>query len=214
MIFTLEAQTRKTLKKSDLAQLRAQGIIPAVLYGPNVDTKSISINQAEFMRCYKKSFTELAFYEIHVDGKKYHTILKDKLIHPVRRDFLHLDFQVIPTEVEMEFELPINYIGEAEGIKEGGFVDIVQRTVKVVCQATNLPDNITVYLSPLHIGDAVRIKDLIQGEWVYSDDEEEVLVVVHAQVEEEEEAEEGEEGLGEGAEAEAAGGAEAETTEE
>jgi len=159
------------------------------------------------MRCYKKSFTELAFYEIHMDGQKYHTILKDKLIHPVRRDFLHLDFQVIPTEVEMEFELPINFIGEAAGLKEGGFVDIVQRTVKVVCQATNLPENITVDLSPLKVGDSVRIKDLIQGKWVYKDDEEEALVVVHAKVEEvEEEGEEGEE-------AESAGEA-AEQTEE
>lgn len=207
MIFTLEAQKRSTPKKSDLNKLRAQGIVPAVLYGPNTQTMSISINLAEFMRCYKKSFTELAFYEIHVDGKKYHTLLKDKLIHPVRRDFLHLDFQVIPTEVEMEFELPINYIGEAAGTKEGGFVDIIQRTVKVVCQAANLPENITVDLSPLHVGDAVRIKDLIQGDWVYRDDEEEVLVVVHAQVEEPEEEEEEE-----GEEAEAA--EEAEQTEE
>ncbi len=213
MIFTLEAQMRNTQKKSDLTQLRAQGIVPAVLYGPNMETMSISINLAEFMRCYKKSFTELTFYEIHMDGKKYHTLLKDKLIHPVRRDFLHLDFQVIPTEVEMEFELPVNYIGEAAGVKEGGFVDIIQRTVKVVCQATNLPDNITVDLSPLNVGDAVRIKDLIQGEWVYKDDEEEVLVVVHAQVEEEEEEEESEEGLEEGAEAEATGEAEEKTEE-
>lgn len=182
MIFTLEAQMRKTVRKSDLNQLRAQGIIPAVLYGPNMETMSISIDQAEFVKCYKRSFTELAFYELHMDGKKYHTILKDKLIHPVRRNFLHLDFQVIPTEVEMEFELPINYIGDAIGIKEGGFVDIVQRTVKVICQASKLPDIITVDLSPLNIGDAVRIKDLIQGEWVYKDHEDETLVVVHSKV--------------------------------
>ncbi len=179
MIFTLEAQMRKTMRKSDLTKLRAQGMIPAVIYGPNMDTMSISINQAEFNKCYKKSFTELAFYELAIDNQKYHTILKDKLTHPVRRDFLHLDFQVIPASAEMEFELPINFIGEAAGAKEGGFVDIVQRTVKLVCQASKVPE-ISVDLSPLHIGDSIRIKDLPQGEWTYKDHEEEALVVVHA----------------------------------
>jgi len=180
MIFTLEAQTRKTVRKSDLTKLRAQGMIPAVLYGPELDAMSISIDKAEFTRCYKKSFNELAFYEIELGGKKYHTILKDKLIHPVGRHILHIDFMMVPATAQMEFEVPIRFIGEAIGTHEGGFVDIVQRSVKLVCQANKVPEGLDLDISNLHVGDSLHVDALPKGEWTVKDHDEVTLVVVHA----------------------------------
>lgn len=179
MIFTLSAQARKTVRKSDLTKLRAQGMIPAVLYGPNTDAISISINDAEFTKCYKKSFAELSFYELELDGKKYHTILKDKLIHPVSRGFLHLDFLEVPATAHMEFEIPIHFVGEAIGTKEGGFADIVQRSVKLVCQADKLPQGLELDISNLHVGDSLRVGDLLKGEWTFKDHDDVTLVVIH-----------------------------------
>lgn len=179
MIFTLTAQARNTKKKSDLTRLRAQGVIPAVLYGPDMETTSISVNQAEFTKCYKKSFEELSFYELELNGKKFHTILKDKLIHPVSRDFLHLDFLVVPATAQMEFDVPITFEGEPAGTKEGGFADIVQRSIKLVCQANKIP-SLTLDVSHLHVGDSLRVGDLPKGDWTYKDHDEVTLIVIHA----------------------------------
>lgn len=180
MIFTLEAQTRKTVRKSDLTKLRAQGMIPAVLYGPNMDALSISVDQAEFTRCYKKSFNELAFYELQLGDTKYHTILKDKLVHPVERNVMHIDFMVVPANAQMEFDVPIHFKGEAIGTHEGGFVDIVQRNVKLVCQADRVPDGLDLDISNLHVGESLHVRDLPKGEWTIKDHEEVTLIVIHA----------------------------------
>lgn len=180
MIFTLEAQARKTVRKSDLTKLRAQGMIPAVMYGPNMDAVSISVDQAEFTRCYKKSFNELAFYELELDGKTYHTILKEKLIHPVERNILHIDFLVVPASAQMEFEIPIHFNGEAIGTHEGGFVDVIQRSVKLVCQADKAPEGLDLDISNLHVGESLHVKDLPKGAWTIKDNEDVTLIVIHA----------------------------------
>jgi large subunit ribosomal protein L25 len=180
MIFTLNAEPRNTKKKSDLTQLRAEGMIPAVLYGGKMEALKLSINSNDFMKCYKKSFAELAFYELELDGKKYHTILKDKQIHPVRRSFLHLDFLVVAADSIIEVDIPIHYIGEAVGIKEGGFMDVIQRTVKVSCKANAVPEGLELDVSDMKVGDSKHVRNLPQGVWQYKDADDITLVVIHA----------------------------------
>lgn len=194
MIFNLEAKKRTTTKKSELTALRAQGMIPAVLYGKEVDAASIAIDMGEFQKCYKRSFNELAFYDIELDGKKYHTILKDKLVHPVTRNILHIDFMVISAKVQMEFDIPIKFTGEALGAKEGGFTDFVHRTVTVSCRADEAPDELELDVSQLGIGDSLHVSDLPKGPWQFKEHDDVTLVVIHAKrVEEEVKPEEAEE---------------------
>ena len=180
MIFTLEAQKRNTVKKSELTALRSAGMIPAVMYGKDVAATTITINKGAFQQCYKKSFNELAFYEINLDGKKFHTILKDKLVHPVTRNILHIDFMIVQETAQMEFEVPLQYIGEAAGNKEGGFTDMLQRSVKITCKAKDVPQEISVEISHLRVGDSLHVKDLPTGAWHYKDHADVALVVIHA----------------------------------
>ncbi|MCB5234923.1 MAG: 50S ribosomal protein L25 [Candidatus Cloacimonetes bacterium] len=199
MIFTLQAESRETIRKSDLTQLRAAGKIPAVIYGKGVDTIKIALSDREFMKCYKQSFTELSFYDIVLDGKKYHTMLKDRQIHPVQRNFLHLDFLAVSEDTTIEVDIPVNYIGEAKGTLEGGFVDILQRTVKVVCKAGETPDGFEIDVTNMEIGDSKQIGDLQKGSWTFKDTDDVAIVVVQGRMAEEvaetAELEEGEEGI-------------------
>lgn len=180
MIFTLNAQARNTVKKSDLTVLRASGMIPAVMYGSEVESTKLSISIADFIKCYKKSFNEVCFYELELDGKKYHTILKDKQIHPVNRNFLHLDFMVVPKESTIELEIPVKIVGEAIGLKEGGFMDVVHRSVKVACKASDIPEGLELNVSSLKVGDSLHVRDLPKGSWQYKDHDDVTIVVIHA----------------------------------
>jgi len=179
MIFALDAKTRTTTKKSELTALRSAGMIPAILYGKNMDSMKIAINKGEFQQCYKKSFNELAFYEISLEGKKYHTILKDKLVHPVVRNILHIDFVVVEASAQMEFDIPIHFTGDAIGNKEGGFTDMIQRTVKISCLAKDVPEEVKLDVSNLKVGDSLHVKDLPAGAWHYKDHADVTLVVIH-----------------------------------
>ena len=185
MIFNLNAQKRTTNRKSDLTTLRSAGMIPAVLYGKNHPSIPIAINGNEFHLCYKKSLNELAFFEISLDGEKFHTILKDKLIHTVGRHLLHMDFMIVQDSARLEVDIPVQFVCEAIGTKEGGFVDIIQRTVKLSCRAKDMPEDIKLDISNLRVGDSLHVRDLPSGSWHYKDHIDVTLVVVHPKKHEE-----------------------------
>lgn len=185
MIFNLNAHKRTTNRKSDLTALRSNGMIPAVIYGKDHPSMPIAVSSNEFHLCYKKSLNELAFFEISLDGEKYHTILKDKLIHPVGRHILHMDFMIVQDSARLDVDIPVQFIGEAIGTKEGGFVDVIQRTVKLSCRAKDMPEDIKLDISKLHVGDSLHIRDLPAGSWQYKDHADVTLVVVHAKKHEE-----------------------------
>ncbi len=179
MIFTLKATPRTTVRKSDLTTLRAGGMIPVVIYGPGKESLSAAIVKSEFTQMYKKSFSEVSFWEIELDGKKFHTILKDKQIHPVSRDFLHVDFMIVEAEALIELEIPIHFTGEAIGTKEGGMLEIMQRHIKIACKSSDIPEELVLDVSKLKVGESLHISDLPQGKWQVKDHAEVALVVVH-----------------------------------
>lgn len=180
MILKINADQRQTEKKSDLTKLRKQGFIPAVVYGPGTEPMKISLDMAEFMKLYKKSYGELVFYEISIAGKEYHTLLKERQIHPLRRDILHVDFMVIPPHQQIDVEVPIKFTGTAIGTKEGGILDVVQRTIHIQCLEDDIPEDIVVDISNINVGEALHIRQLPQGKWKVKDNPDNTILAVHA----------------------------------
>lgn len=155
-------------------------MIPAVVYGTGLESFSITLNKADFMKAYKKSFKEVTFYNLQIEGEKYFSILKDRQTHPVTRDFLHLDFMVIPPTSSFDFEVPVLFEGEAIGMKSGGIMDYTQRSVVVHCTADAVPEAIHLDISHLEVGTSIHVRDLPAGNWQYKDNADNTLVVVHA----------------------------------
>lgn len=180
MIFKLEAEQRVTERKSDLSHLRKNGFIPAIVYGQGCEPMKVSLNKADFMKLYKKSFNELVFYEIKIAGKEYHTLLKERQIHPVSREMLHVDFMVVPPHQMIEVDVPLKYIGTAIGSKEGGFMDIVHRVLHIQCVEDAIPSDIEVDITNLKVGDALHVHQLPKGNWTVKEHADTVLVTMHA----------------------------------
>jgi len=180
VIFTLNAEIRKTVKKSDLTNLRNSGMIPIVIYGNEFEPVSLSINKAEFTAAYKKSFGEVTFYEINVAGVKHQTMLKAKQTHPLTRDILHIDFMVLGRNSKVDIDVPLHFIGEPIGVQFGGTVDVIQRTVKVSCMVNQLPEDIKVEISQMEAGTSLHVSDLPQGAWEYKDALDNAILVVHS----------------------------------
>ncbi|MBM4403488.1 MAG: 50S ribosomal protein L25 [Candidatus Cloacimonetes bacterium] len=180
MKLDLNAEKRNTYKNSELSILRKKGYIPAVLYGPGMEAVPISIIKAKFVEAYKQAYQEVTFYDLHIGTRKYHTILKDFQVHPVNREFLHLDFVVVPRKSHIEIDIPIHFIGEAVGVKVGGVLDVIQRSVKVIALAEKIPEDIKVDINHLGVGDSVHVRDLPEGNWQYKDMPDNTIVVIHA----------------------------------
>ncbi|HNW99847.1 MAG TPA: 50S ribosomal protein L25 [Candidatus Cloacimonadota bacterium] len=160
MIFRLEATKRTVGKKSLNTELRKSGLIPAVIYGQGETGIPISLNKMEFMKEYKKSIGEIAFFNINIEGKEYNTIMKERQIHPVRRDVIHVDFLELHKDTPINVNVPLKFIGQPEDLKNGGILEIGMRHLSLTCLPAEIPEDFQVDISNLRIGQSIHVKDI------------------------------------------------------
>ena len=212
---TLQADTGRTTGSRPSGRLRAEGKVPGVVYGLGQDPQSVSVVWRELRVALTGEAGLNALIDLHVDGASGDLVMvKDLQRHPVRRDVLHVDFLRISRDQELTVDVPITLHGEAKAVLDAdGVVDQVLFAIPVTSKPQNIPNELTVDVSGLKLGDVIRVGDLqLPPDVTIHVDPEEAVVSTSAGAElgeiEAPEAAEGEEGT-EGAEGEAAEGAEA-----
>ena len=211
---TLTAQTGRTTGSSSSRRLRAEGQIPAVLYGHGMASLSISVDRRELRHALTGPAGVNALVNLEVDGVTHPTIVKSLQRHPVHHTVTHVDFLLIRRDQEISVEVPIVLHGEAEEVlKEGGMVDQILTSLTVAAKPADIPNELGIDISSLVVGDAIRVGDIAlpTGVTTEVDAEDPVVTASIVQIEiPEPEAAEGEEGEGEGDEGEGEGGEAAE----
>jgi len=198
MNIKIEATLRELGKKSDLKNLRKEGFIPAVIYGEGQVGTNIVLSEIPFQKQYRKSIGGVAIFEIEMDGKKINTFIKDKQIHPVSRKFMHIDFVELHKGKPITLNVPIQFIGDPLGVKEGGLLELLHRKIEITCLPKDLPEDIVIDVSNLNIGDSIHFGDIqLADNITASMSDVTTLVAVRAPKKEEEVVEEVEEVEGE-----------------
>jgi large subunit ribosomal protein L25 len=87
-------------------------------------------------------------------------MLKDLQIDPLERRILHADFYEVAMDEMVTVEVPIHLVGKSEGVKLGGILEQVRRTIEVQCLPGDIPKGIDVDVSALMIGDSIHVRDL------------------------------------------------------
>jgi large subunit ribosomal protein L25 len=211
---TLQADTGRTTGSRPSGRLRAEGKVPGVVYGLGKDPQSVSVAWRELRVALTGEAGLNALIDLHVDGASGDLVMvKDLQRHPVRRDVLHVDFLRVSRDQAISVEVPIVLEGEAHEVTgNDGVVDHILYALTISAKPADIPNEISVDISGLQIGDAIRVGDLTLPSGVTTDVDPEDAVVtasVAQVVESPEEGDEGEEGAeGEGAEGEGAAEAE------
>jgi large subunit ribosomal protein L25 len=211
---TLVAETGRTTGSAASRRLRANGKVPAVLYGRGADPVSLTVDWRELRSALTTDKGLNALLTLKVGSKKTTALVKDLQRHPVRRDVLHVDFLSVDVDVVISTDVPIVLEGEATlVIREQGVVDQVMNAIVIQAKPDDIPGSLSVDVSELEIGHTITVADLELPPGVATEvDPDETVVTAQltslALAEEEEgEGEEGEEGVeGEAAEGEAAEG--------
>ena len=189
----LDAELREGNGKVSVKQLREQGIVPGVLYGRDRDTVSIKADATEV----EDLLGGNAIIDVTLDdGSTQPVMVKEVQRDVITRDLLHIDLYQIALDEEITVEVPVEVVGQAEGVREGGLLNQILREVEIECLPTDIPENIEVDVTELGIGDSVDVSDLDVGEdiEVKVDDSETVAtVVLPDELDEEDEEEEEEE---------------------
>ncbi len=156
----IKAFNRDLGKKSDLKNLRKLNYIPGIIYGPGEKDVPISVKKNEFYKIYRKTIGEMALFELDVDGEKFLTVIKERQIHPVTREVLHIDFLHLHQGVPITVSVPIKFLGESKGVKQGGILEVHHRALDITCLPKDIPEDIEVDVSDLGIGRSIRLSDL------------------------------------------------------
>jgi len=211
----LAAQTGRPTGSRASGRLRAEGRVPGVVYGLGKDPVSVSVVWRELRQTLVGDAGLNALIDLHVDGGDTELVMvKELQRHPVRRDVLHVDFLRVSRDQELTVDVPVVLEGEAtEVLSNDGIVEQVLHSLTVHAKPQSIPNELTVDVSGLAIGDVIRVGDLPlpAGVTTSLDPEEPVVstAVAVAELPEQAEAAEGEEAE-EGAEAGKAEGGEGE----
>ena len=158
----LKATKRLNLTSVSNNKLRAEGYIPAILYGGKDPNQNISISKKEVSNIINSDTFLSKVLELEVDGKKEKVIPRDIAYHVVSEEPIHIDFMRIVSGKKIILEIPVKFINhpDSPGLKRGGVLNIVRRKVELKCPAENIPDEIIVDLSGTDIGTSIKISSV------------------------------------------------------
>jgi large subunit ribosomal protein L25 len=206
---TLKASTGRPIGSRPAKRLRAEGKVPAVVYGHGEDPTAVSVDWKPLREALTTEAGLNALINLDVDGATQLCIVKELQRHAIRQTVLHVDFIRISADEAITVDVPIVLTGEAEAVeRENGMVDHMLFNLTLTAKPADIPNEISVDISALTIGDAIRVGDLAlpAGVTTEVDPEEPVAVAQVTRAEAEPEAAEGEAA----GEAEGEGGAEGE----
>lgn len=180
MAVELKAALRENHAGSATKKIRKEGKVPGVVYGKGKETKSIAIDGLDLMKKLREAGRNAIIrLEIESDSPV-DVMLHEYQMDPIKNDLLHVDFYVVDMEEELDVEVQLRLVGEPVGTKEGGVLQQPLYELLVRAKPNQIPEQITIDVSELEIGDAINISDLKKSEeyTIIEDDDTTVATVL------------------------------------
>jgi len=185
----LPAVLRSEVGKIAGRHLRAEGKIPAIVYGRGTEPVPVAVDEAEFARAlspaaWYHTLIQLEIRDSKAGGRDLPGSSPTVMIAEVQRDLVRrkvisIDFRRVSLREKVHTHVAVRHIGESPGVKMGGIIDQVMHQIMVECLPTDMPDHLEVDISALEIGDSVRVRDVVlpAGVRLLAPEDEVVIVV-------------------------------------
>ena len=179
---TLVAQPRTVSGSAAARRLRAEGHIPAVIYGQGMEPISVTIERRELRLALSGPAGTNTLLNLKVGSASYPAVVKELQRHPIKRTVSHIDFLQVNMNEAITVNVPVHLVGEAKAvIGVGGLVDRAVDTLEVTCIPSNMPNEIAVDVSAMQPGDVIRLSQITlpKGVTATADDDLVVVSVLH-----------------------------------
>src|SRR5690625_2151316 len=182
----LKASLREDLARSNTKQLRADGLGPSVVYGKEKDPITVAVNNIELQKTIRDEGRNAIISLDVEEGEAVDVMLHEYQVDLIRDTVIHANFYVVDLAQEMDIEVSINLVGKPVGAKEGGVLQQPLYELLVRSRPADIPEEISIDISELDIGDAISVVDLEGAEgYEVIEDEDTTIVTVTAPEEEE-----------------------------
>ena len=151
---SIKGTKREVVGKKNAKELRAEGLVPGVIYGGK---EPIHFYAPE------KEFKPLIYtpnvyiVNLDIDGTSYQSIIQDTQFHPVEEQLMHVDFLQTSGDKTIKVEIPVKVEGFAKGIRKRSKLKLNLRTLKVKAKVKDLPDSISINVDDLDLGQSIKV---------------------------------------------------------
>ncbi|TLS35112.1 50S ribosomal protein L25/general stress protein Ctc [Pseudalkalibacillus caeni] len=189
---TLKAEDRAVTTRAHLREIRKNEGLPGVLYGKDRKSAPVSVDANEFFKVYRQVGKNGVISLDFADQGKYPVMVHELQYDSIKGTLVHVDFFSVDLNKEVDADVPVQIVGEAAGVKEGGVLQHMLHDITVRAKPNDFPDSISVNVEKLEIGDTLQVGDLEKsGKYeIQADDEEPIVSVVPPSKEPEETEEE------------------------
>ena len=158
----LKATKRSTVSTGQLNKLRAEGFVPAILYGGSKNNQNISLKKILMKDIIKSESFMSSVFELDIEGSQEKVVPRDIAFDPVSDEPIHIDFMRIVKGSKLILDIPVKFINndKSPGLKKGGVLNIVRRKVNLKCPAENIPEKIIIDLENKEIGTSIKISSV------------------------------------------------------
>lgn len=164
MEYAISASIRSTTGKGAARKLRANDMVPAVLYGPKMDPMSLAVPALNLEKLLRSIGEESRLVTLSIgEGESLQTrqvLLREVQAHPYRRRLLHVDFFEAPLDHPIVVNVPIEIKGDSIGVRKGGTLNLILRMLGVRCLPAEIPERIQIDVSSLDLGGTITVAAL------------------------------------------------------
>ena len=159
---SLEANIRENVTKGQLNSIRNSGKVPAIIYGGNDQNQKISISKKQLKFLIEKENFLSSIITLDINGKSQNVLPREVKYHIISDEPTHVDFLRVLPGVKIKIEVPVNFINheKSPGLKRGGVLNIVRRKVELKCPSEKIPENLTIDLDGIDIGESFKISSV------------------------------------------------------
>ena len=159
---SLEASIRENTTKGELNSLRGNGNVPAIIYGGKEENQKISISKKILKNLIEKENFLSNIITLNINGKPQNVLPREVEYHTINDEPIHVDFLRVLPGVRIKIEVPVNFVNydKSPGLKRGGVLNIVRRKVELKCPSEKIPENLTLDLDGIDIGESFKISSV------------------------------------------------------
>ena len=159
---SLEANIRENKTKGELNAIRNNGNVPAIIYGGKDKNQKVSISKKLLKVLIDKENFLSNIITLNVNGKSQNVLPREVKYHIISDEPTHVDFLRVLPGVKIKIEVPVNFINQEKspGLKRGGVLNIVRRKVELKCPSEKIPENLTIDLDGVDIGESFKISSI------------------------------------------------------
>ena len=163
--------TTRTNEDGSNKSLLSKGLIPGIIYGKGTEPTSVTLEYLILKQLMQSKSFYTKIINIDIEGKTDKVLPKILQYHPITDKVIHFDLLRVQENTKVTVEVPVEFLNQdiCPGLKKGGVLNIIRRTIELICNAGNIPELLQFDITDSDIGDAIKISSIKLPEDVCDD---------------------------------------------